>query len=141
MATIQAPTDYCSFQLVVSPGEQFSFQLISNLSMYPGTSVAYLPVTEELQTVNVFLVAALNNQNPAPIALSQNVDGQRTLSMSVSGTTVVVTLYEANISTTLSVAYSLVAHWFILANVASLALAWSDGQADPLVPPAPSNER
>ena len=138
MSTIQAPNNYCSFTVYVAPDQQFAFELLSNMGTLPGTVVAYLPSTEELQTVGNFLVAALNYRNPSPISLSEE-NGQRTLSMSVSGsTTVTITLYEANISTTLSVAFSTVYHWIMLATAASTALSWSGGPADRLVAPAPS---
>ena len=129
MSAIQAPSPYCYFQLVVPPDQQFSFVLLSNLSGYPGTIVAYLPSISDLQMAGDFLVAAINKRNPNPIKLSAE-NGQRTLSMSASGPTVTITLYEANIQTTLSVEFSTVAHYFILANAASLALSWSGGRAD-----------
>jgi len=108
---------------------------VSNLNTLPGALVAYLPDQKDLQTVGNFLVAALNNTKPAPITLSQEVDGQRTLSMSVSGPTVTVTMFEANISTTLSVAFSTMYHYFILAELATSALSWSGGEAPELKPP------
>jgi hypothetical protein len=137
MSTIQAPNNYCSFTVMVFPNQQFAFELVSNMGTVPGTIVAYLPSVEELQTVGQFLVAALNYRNPSPISLSQE-NSQRTLSMSASGSTVTITLYEGNISTTLSVAFSTVYHWIMLSTAASTALAWSGGQADRLVAPAPS---
>ena len=137
MSTIQAPANYCSFTVSVDPGQQFSFDLVSTIGTYPGTTVSYLPNTGELKTVGYFLAAALNNQKPSPISLSQE-SGQRTLSMSVSGSTVTITLFEGNISTTLSVAFSTVYHWFMLSIAASTAIEWSGGHADRLIAPAPS---
>lgn len=137
MSAIQAPNYYCSFTVSVSSDQQFSFELVSNLSTLPGTVVAYLPSREELKTVGYFLVAALNKQSPSPISLSQE-NGQRKLSMSVSGSTLTITLFEGNISTTLSVAFSTVYHWMMLSAAASTAIDWSGGQADKLVAPPPS---
>ena len=137
MSTIQAPTNYCSFTVIVTSDQQFSFELVSNLGTVPGTIVAYLPSIEELRTVGQFLVAALNNQSPSPISLSEE-NGQRKLSMSVSGSTLTITLYEGNIATTLSVTFSTVYHWIMLSTAASTALGWSGGPADRLAAPVPS---
>jgi hypothetical protein len=90
--------------------------------------VAYLPIPDELKTVGNFLVAALNNQKPQPIKLSQE-NGQRTLAMSASGSTVTITIFEANVSTTLSVAFSTQSHFFILGSAASQCISWSGGEA------------
>ncbi|MDQ3817005.1 MAG: hypothetical protein M3362_04860 [Acidobacteriota bacterium] len=129
MSSIQAPGPYCCFQLVITPGQQFAFELFSNLTEYPGIMVAYLPSISDLQTVGNFLIAALNNQNPSPIQLSEE-DGQRTLSMSALGPAVTITMYEANIQTTLSVVFSTMAHYFILATAGNLSQIWSGGQAE-----------
>jgi len=135
MATISAPNNYCLFTLDVAPGDNFSLTLVSNLNSLPGTLVAYIPSQQDLQTVGNFLVAALNGKNPQQVNLSQNVSGKRTLSLSTSAGTVTVTIYEENISTTLSVVFSMTYHYFILAVAANDSLIWSGSEAPKLVPP------
>jgi hypothetical protein len=135
MSSVPAPNNYCLFRLVVPPDLNFSLDLVSNLSTTPGTLVSFLPGKPDLQIVGDFLVAALNNKNPIPVSLTQDVNGKRTLSMTASGSSVTITIFEANVSTTLSVTFSTVAHFFILATAASGALAWAGSAAPKLAAP------
>lgn len=125
MTTIQAQEACCFFQLFVYPDQEFSFDLYAATNSIPGgVMAAYLPSRSDLLAVGNFLAAVFNNQSPSPIALSTE-DGQRTLSMSASGSVVTITAYEANINTTLSVAFQKTFYGFMLTSVATLALIWA----------------
>ena len=122
MAT-EAPSTYCSFDFTASPGGQFSLCLSQSINGKFAIA-CYLPTPSELRVVADFLIAAGNGQNPAPIKLTRDADGPRTLTASASPRGVTITIDETNVSTTLSVEFSFLYYTERLFATAAAISAW-----------------
>ena len=124
MATIQAPESYCCFQFIAYPNYQSSFALYCYVNNMQSMAY-YTPSASDMQAAGNFIIAALNHQKPGPINLSAE-GGQRTLSMSATSSTITITLYEANISSKVSVGFPLSNYSQMLSNAATSAIDWAE---------------